>query len=80
MNRNNIIDILIDNLPSDFYTSDNNNWTLLSRQLYFNECNNYDEWVKHSAEQSNYTEEDNNNWSINQDINTYQQTYKNIWI
>ena len=66
LNRNNIIDVLIDNLPSDFYTSDNNNWTLLSRQLYFNECINYDDWVNHSAEQSNYTEEDNNNWTINQ--------------
>lgn len=81
LNRNNIIDILIDNLPSDFYTSDNNNWTLLSRQLYFNECNNYDEWVKHSAEQSNYTEEDNNNWSINQDdkyISTNLQKYLDL--
>jgi len=65
LNKHNIINVLIDNLPSEFYTNDNNYWTKLSRQLFFNECNNYDEWIKHSAEKSNYTEEDNNNWTTN---------------
>ncbi len=81
LNRNNIIDILIDNLPSDFYVCDNNNWTLISRQLYFNECINYDKWIKHSAEQSSFTEEDNNIWTINQDdkyISTNIQKYLDL--
>ena len=81
LDKHNIINTLIDNLPSEFYKSGCDNWTLITRQLFFNRCTNYDDWIEYSAKQSTYSNDENITWTIKQDdkyISTNLQKYLNL--
>ena len=65
LNPTNIVNQLLEHLPTNFYIDKNNLWANISRQIYLNKFENYERWFIMSAKKSekNYTIEQNINWT-----------------
>ena len=77
LNPQNIVEKLLEHLPSEFYND--TMWNNISRQIILNKFDGWDKWLKESANKSkDYTHEQNIKWSnklndkyISNNINKY---------
>ena len=63
-NQNNLVEMLLKHLPSDFYGDAV--WNGISRQIVLNKLNGWENWLVESANKTDYTKTQNDKWCARQ--------------